>query len=98
MTAYGIRLVALQGIHFPGSGQPQPGDWLQEWDVEFAGGRGMAVWTDDVRKAHRFLSHEDALKAYRQQSRIAPTRPWDGRPNRPLTAYTVSVEPLEATS
>lgn len=49
---------------------------------------GWTEWTTDPRLARRFNSALDVLELWRTQSRTRPLRP-DGKPNRPLTAYTV---------
>jgi hypothetical protein len=45
------------------------------------------VTTDDVDKAKGFRTAGEAMRVWRQDYGIR----WDGQPNRPLTAYTVSV-------
>ena len=52
---------------------------------------GIADITHDLAKALRFPTAEAALAAWRQRSTIMPTRP-DGQPNRPLTAYSMTLE------
>lgn len=56
-------------------------------------GRGHVMLTDKPEEAKRFADAREALTFYRQQSKTVPMRP-DGRPNRPLTAYSISVEQL----
>jgi len=87
-----IRLVHKTGITHAGSHHVPPGDFLERWDLEFRG-VGAAWWTPDLAKAHRFADAAEAMTVYRSQSRTRPIRQ-DGRPNRPLTAYTVEVVPL----
>jgi hypothetical protein len=41
-----------------------------------------------------FEDHAAAMEVWTRQSRVRPLRP-DGKPNRPLTAYTISIEPLD---
>ena len=54
------------------------------------GGRiELTIHPDDAR---RFADSGDAMLAWNKQSRVRPYRP-DGRPNKPLTALTVEVEP-----
>ena len=71
------------------------GAYLQEYDPEFAGGRGKAVWTRDKARAKRFADMGAALAEWKRQSKTMPLRPWDGHPNRPLTAYTITFETVE---
>jgi hypothetical protein len=53
-------------------------------------GRGMIETCASVEDAKSFMTSSAALEFWRQQSRIRPLRP-DGKPNRPLTAYTVEI-------
>lgn len=66
------------------------GCYLLAYEPDYAQGRGAAHWTEDVRLARRFRSPEDAWALWRSSPASRPTRE-DGRPNRPLTAYTVTV-------
>lgn len=54
-------------------------------------GRGDLVVTHDTLAAKRFPDFIDAVSFWKQQSKRNPLRP-DGKPNRPLTAYTVTFE------
>ena len=72
-----------------------------EWVVEFSPdtpGRfdyptGDLITNVDPAKAKRFDDKAQAFRFVRQQSKNVPLRP-DGLPNRPLTAFTVSIEEL----
>lgn len=72
----------------------QPPLWLCGFNLEAMGGRGSATLSYDARRAKRFATIAEAQAAYRGRSVSVPTRP-DGQPNRPLTAYSVSIEPLD---
>jgi hypothetical protein len=54
--------------------------------------RGMGqVWTvSGPREARQFDSGAQAVEFYKQTSKVKPVRE-DGEPNRPLTAFTVSI-------
>ena len=69
------------------------GQYLVGHDPEAFGGRGWAEWTADLTKARQFTDYGAALDYWRQVPRTRPTRP-DGQPNRPLTSFTVTLEPL----
>ena len=82
-------------------GEPCPfaGQYVVEYDPERDGldphGRRMTahVITSPRRAdALEYPSTIAALEAWRRVSARAPVRP-DGKPNRPLTAYTVEVLP-----
>lgn len=66
------------------------GSWLATY-ADTPDGRGHAVWTTDAAKALRFDSAGAALDFWRQQSVAVPRR-YDGKANRPLTAFTVEIE------
>jgi hypothetical protein len=88
-TAYGIRAVGFSnGVPCPHAGQ-----WLESFNHDTADGLGYGTFTVHARQAMRFATPGDALTFWRRGSRTKPLRP-DGRPNRPLTALTVQVEPL----
>lgn len=67
--------------------------WIENYDVDARGGRGEVNLTTDRAKAMTFPDPGAAMSAWRTQSTVTPLRP-DGKPNRPLTAYTVEIEPL----
>jgi hypothetical protein len=67
------------------------GTYLKSFDLEAHGGQGFATWTDYIRDALEFDSFFAAMEYWRQTSKVRPLRP-DGRPNRPLTAFSVSIQ------
>jgi hypothetical protein len=79
----------LVGINAPWPGPPV---YLSAFDVDANDGKGGVRVTWQPEHAMTFASFEEALCAWRQQSTICPLRP-DKRPNRPLTQFTVEIEP-----
>jgi len=79
-------------IHGLAIGTPTPADerWLSYYDPTKHGYRGEIRTTPDAKDALAFDTFEDAAECWRQSH---GTRP-DGRPNRPLTAYTIEIKPL----
>lgn len=67
--------------------------WLQAADVNAHDGRGAVTTTRDQAHALAFATHAEAFAFWQRQSTVRPLR-GDGKPNRPLTAYTVTVRPL----
>lgn len=65
--------------------------FVLSFDVEANAGRGDLRLTKDRDKALRFATAPAALAFWQQSPRCQPLRP-DGRPNRPLTAYTIEIE------
>jgi len=92
MTEYVLRLWSVEGKVV----DPDPvcvGKFLESFNVEYAEGRGCAKFTGDVSRAMRFATHADALRTWNTQSRVKPLRE-DGRPNKPLTAFTMTIDPV----
>jgi len=83
---YGIRLVSLSD----GSKTEVDGHWLKFYNPAAHGGQGEILTTADPARALAFNDAAVALTVWRQS---VGTRA-DGKPNRPLTAFTVSIEPL----
>lgn len=57
---------------------------------------GEAKVTSKLRRAMKFKNTADALTFYRTQSKVTPTRP-DGKPNRPLTKFTIEIVSIDET-
>lgn len=70
------------------------GMFLEEYDPDFADGVGRSVWTVDQAKAKRFVDLEHAMSEWRRVSTVRPLRE-DGKPNRPLTAWSVRFHTVE---
>lgn len=96
----GAAVLKFEGM---ANGDPGPfdGQYLLEYDPERDGetpeGRPMIAHilaTPDPSKALRFPGAREALECWKRTCERDPTRP-DGRPNRPLTAFTVAVVPAE---
>lgn len=84
---YVIRVLGLAGEPF----QSPLRYWLASADVNARGGRGSMVTTLVRSEALTFPSQREAFEFWRQRSTRRPLRP-DGRPNRPLTAFTIEIE------
>jgi hypothetical protein len=69
--------------------QATKGKYLKSFDPEANGGEGAVTWTADIAEAKRFADMSDALAFWRLGSKVKPHRA-DGRPNQPLTAYSIS--------
>ena len=100
--SYGIRIVQYVGptdsstapageVFF--TARSMEGMWLVRCDVDAYDGRGKLDTTVDPNNAARFATMAEAMLYYRRQSSVQPLRA-DGKPNRPLTAYSVSIEQL----
>jgi hypothetical protein len=73
--------------------KPLTDTWIAGVDFEANGGWGSIELTNDFGRAMRFESNKTALRFWRTQPRSRPLRP-DGKPNRPLTMYTVEITEL----
>jgi hypothetical protein len=70
------------------------GRYLKSCNFEALGGRGLTVFTDDLNQAMKFKTKGEAMDYWRTQSKTKPYR-FDGKPNRPLTAYHVEITDIE---
>lgn len=73
---------------------PQAGEYLVAYDPDGMAGFGAMRTDPDVRRAKVFATAAEAIQTWRQQSTVMPYRD-DGEPNRPLTAFTISILPLD---
>ena len=91
MTGYVIKCV---GFAIPDLFCGTEGMFLQHYDPDIGKvGRGTVRWTPDPSDALMFATQEAAFDTYLLTSKKTPVRP-DGKPNRPLTAYTITIEPF----
>ena len=88
----GQRVLICRGLA-TGADHPDAGKYLRDYDVDAHGGRGTVTWTTKLELALRFDSLAAAHMAWVTTSTVHPRRP-DGRPNRPLTAFTVTIAPI----
>jgi hypothetical protein len=73
---------------------PHAGEYLKSFDHEVYDGQGLGVFTKSLARAKRFDTHEDVFAFWNMQSASRPLRP-DGKPNKPLTALSVKIEPVD---
>jgi hypothetical protein len=64
--------------------------YIKSYDPEAFDGRGDAMFTYDKEEAIKFEIKADAMKYWLQVPKSRPKRK-DGRPNRPLTAFTIEI-------
>ena len=55
---------------------------------------GLVATTAEISDAKLFANLTEAVEFWKQQSVLCPIRP-DGKPNRPLTAFTIEVIPVD---
>jgi hypothetical protein len=77
----------------------ETGEYLKSFDPDVrAPGTtyptGYAVWTNKLDEAMIFGNAGEAIHFYRTQSQVTPFRP-DGKPNMPLTVFSVSFDTLQ---
>lgn len=85
-----IRAVQLEGFVMTGRGDVK-GGYLEAFDVDAFNGGGDATFTDDKEKAIKFRDLAHAFETWKTQSKVRPLRA-DGKPNRPLTAFSITFE------
>lgn len=86
-----MMFVGTENPYFRSGRGPKPGMYLRRYDPEFAGGMGIAGWTENAAEAMTFSSREEAYKTWNTVPKAKPVRE-DGLPNKPLTVHTVSIE------
>ena len=86
-----IVMKAVELTGFSNSDEDVNGKYLETYDPEAHEGRGFAQFTSDLAKAMKFDTHAQAFDLWKSTPRSRPTRP-DGKPNRPLTAFTINFE------
>jgi hypothetical protein len=69
------------------------GQYLLSYDPEAAGGFGVWAWTADPALAMVFPGAPAAFRCWRAVPANHPVRQSDGKPNRPLTAFSVTFVP-----
>jgi hypothetical protein len=68
-------------------------DYVKEYDPDGNNGQGEVTFTHNILRAKWYAAPEEALAEWQQQSKVKPLRE-DGKPNRPLSAFTMTVEPV----
>jgi len=99
MTKYVMRLVGLAGKPDPRRKDPMTKQqrtlklgYLSKYRPAAWGQASVIETTDDPQAAHRFDNAETAWMLWKMPM---GKRDYDGQPNRPLAAWTVSIEPIE---
>lgn len=86
-----IRCLGLAGeADYPGDNPT--GLYLENFDPEAGHGWGAAAFTSNLKDALVFPDFKAAWELIGTRPKKRPTRP-DGRPNRPLTAFTLEIVP-----
>jgi len=73
---------------------PHEGQYLRSFDHEHDNGMGWGEFTSNIARAKKFDTREELFEFWTKVPKCRPIRP-DGQPNRPLTALSVTVEPIE---
>jgi hypothetical protein len=82
-------VIQIMGDALGGRMPPKP-TFLKDFDFEHDHGQGRPVFTQKRSEAMKFDDPGKALDYWKTQSKKKPMRP-DGKPNRPFTAWTVSI-------
>jgi hypothetical protein len=82
-----IRIIHLA------NGRPSSADgmWVKSYTPDGFGGRGDLVLTENKHQAKVYPDAVAAMEDWKRVSSTHPTRPGDGKPNRPMTAFTIEV-------
>ena len=73
---------------------PHNGMYLKSYDPDYRNGLGRVVVTDDPREAQHFDNMIEAFNEWKRPSTVHPIRSTDGKPNRPMSAWSVTAEDL----
>jgi len=83
-------IIRIVGSPDPRVKTPYDGRYVVRWNPHTKAGLLDLTTTANIAKATRF-SFETAMEEWRTISQVEKVRPWDGQPNRPLTAVTIEV-------
>jgi hypothetical protein len=70
---------------------PDAGRLLASYDPDYENGRGLVGSTDDPAEAMLFPDMVSAWNEWKRPSTVHPIRLTDGKPNRPMSAFTITV-------
>jgi hypothetical protein len=70
------------------------GEYVKSYDVEAHDGRGDVTFTKNVADAMTFADMPSAVAFTMRQPASRPLRA-DGKPNRPLTAFTLELKNVD---
>ena len=73
---------------------PHSGEYLLSYDPDYEDGSGKVVVTSHPEQAQRFDNMIEAMNEWARPSTVHPIRLTDGKPNRPMTAWSVTAEDL----
>jgi hypothetical protein len=90
MPRYAIRIITDPSA-------PDDGPYVRFYNPAGHGGWGALTTTTTAEDALVFPTQLAALECYGQVPANRPVRP-DGRPNKPLTAFMVSIDNLDTAS
>jgi len=83
----------LLRVHGRANGQPFdfPGQYVEKYE-DHPLPAGEVTFTPAPARAKRFSTSREAALFWQQTNKAMPVRP-DGKPNRPLTAFSVEIVP-----
>lgn len=82
------------GVISPTERDAPTGAYLKSYNPEAFDGQGFAEWTHEPKDAKVFSNLTEAHACWTQVPNSRPLRP-DGKPNRPLTAFSVQITLLD---
>ena len=82
-------IILIHGLA-TGERSPHDGRYVAEYTPDGHKGVGRLLSTADILEAKRYADAVEAMGAWKAVSNTHPIR-LDGKPNRPLSAYTVEV-------
>jgi len=70
---------------------PHNGRYVLHWNPHTEAGVLELDSVKDPNLAYRFVNATVAGREWQTVSHVQATRPWDGKPNRPLTGVTIEL-------
>lgn len=89
-SVYVLRIIGLQGKMMDPHAESPIGKFITGFRPLAYDGLGEVLFSPNLPDALAFETADEAIGYYRQVPRHRPVKP-DGKPNRPLTAFTVEV-------
>ena len=84
-------IVRIVGAADGSSKTPHDGRFVGAWNPHTKAGTLELSSTSSRKRALKFPTPTEAMIVWNTVSRVQPLRPWDGKPNKPLTGVTVEI-------
>jgi hypothetical protein len=83
-------VIKIEGWADPRVGCPHAGQYVKSYDFEAFSGRGLGVYTTNIKEALRFQNPAKALEFWRTVPKARPRNEY-GNDNRPMTVMNIEI-------